>query len=833
MNDSQYTEAELGAFFMLLNKKLPTFKQYTTDLLALYELGFAAEKLEQITDYLIKQYIIISDFNSNVVFINQLLKERLKTDEKLEKNIVLFLEKNIVQLYLAEENTNEPYNKKSYKITVESDDKNDFLWITSCTIHINDTKDFLLTIINDPKTNTDGDVQLKNAHDKLEALVEKRTQELTITNYHLTNEIKERNNIEYALRKSEKRFKDLFYSSPEAIYVEDFSGIILNLNDAAAIMHGVNREDLIGVNFKDLLPEIESDDTIEDRQQKIMSGGLNYFESYIKRANGDIIPIAVKSAVIEYKDDLAILLYSRDISERFNHQKMLENMNIELESKIKDRTYQLENEVQIRKLIETKIKKQKDFLHLVIDSNPSLYFVYDKNGKYKLVNKSFADYFGKTIHHILNNETIYTLPFSSDFKFPLPNEFKSKAKTFETNILNPITNKHNYFKIELTYLQDKRSDEIEILVIANDLTEAKEVEKKLIESENLYRTIAGNVPDTAIFIFDVNLVVRLAEGPLVGIVSPPKNEMEGKHVLETTPDELKTLRKEFYEKIINEEFSGIQLFYENEKHLLVNAIPIYDLEGKVIYGMVLVMDITNLKKAEVELLEKATKLEQSNEELERFAYVASHDLQSPLRTITSYLQILDTKLSTVLDDSSKELFTFAVDGAKRMQNLITDLLDYSRINSVSRPFVEIDMNAIVLVATKNLETTITEKKAIIQSEKLPTIIAEPYKLAQLLQNLIDNAIKFVEDKQPFVQISYTESEDYWQFAVADNGIGIKEEFKEKIFLIFQRLHTDSQYEGTGIGLAICKKVIQLHHGNIWFESSQNGTTFYFTISKKL
>ncbi len=185
-----------------------------------------------------------------------------------------------------------------------------------------------------------------------------------------------------------------------------------------------------------------------------------------------------------------------------------------------------------------------------------------------------------------------------------------------------------------------------------------------------------------------------------------------------------------------------------------------------------------------------------------------------------------------LDAEALEFLDFSVKGAKRMQQLILDLLNYSRISSVHRPFVLTDVNEIVKTVLKNLESTIKTSGAKISVSDLHKVMAEPNHLYHLFQNLIDNAVKFVKDKAPEIKIFSVEHEDYWEFMISDNGIGIKEEYKEKVFQIFQRLHTTAEYTGTGVGLAIAQKVVQLHGGKIWYESVPGeGTTFHFTISK--
>ena len=231
---------------------------------------------------------------------------------------------------------------------------------------------------------------------------------------------------------------------------------------------------------------------------------------------------------------------------------------------------------------------------------------------------------------------------------------------------------------------------------------------------------------------------------------------------------------------------------------------------------------------------RATELQRSNEELERFAYVASHDLQGPLRTIASYLQLLEMRYKNKLDAEALEFIDFSVNGAKRMQKIILDLLNYSRITSVRKPMAPTDFDEEVKSVVRNLNSTIQSTNAKVQVGELPILVAEQSQIYQLFLNLIDNALKFVDNKNPLVKVDAVEHPREWEFTISDNGIGIKEEFREKIFEIFQRLHTQSEYPGTGVGLAVCQKIVQLHGGRIWFSSIYGeGTTFHFTISKNL
>jgi PAS domain S-box-containing protein len=269
--------------------------------------------------------------------------------------------------------------------------------------------------------------------------------------------------------------------------------------------------------------------------------------------------------------------------------------------------------------------------------------------------------------------------------------------------------------------------------------------------------------------------------------------------------------------------------------------PLRDRTGKIIGTFGISRDITARKQAEQALAEKAQELQRSNTELEQFAYVASHDLQEPLRMIASYTQLLGRRYKGRLDSDGDEFISYAVEGATRMQVLINDLLAYSRVGTRGKPFARADCNEVIERTLANLKISIEESGAKITHDPLPEVIADGSQLIQLFQNLIGNAIKFhAPDRIPEIHVSTSPqrpgdsngSAHEWLFAVRDNGIGIEEKYFERIFILFQRLHTREQYPGTGIGLAVCKKIVERHGGRIWVESiPAKGSTFYFTIPR--
>jgi len=248
------------------------------------------------------------------------------------------------------------------------------------------------------------------------------------------------------------------------------------------------------------------------------------------------------------------------------------------------------------------------------------------------------------------------------------------------------------------------------------------------------------------------------------------------------------------------------------------------------YLLLLAQDITNLKQVERALDQKVEALARSNADLELFAHVASHDLQEPLRMVSSYVQLLARRYRDKLDDDANDFIDFAVDGADRMQKMINDLLIYSRATSREKIVTQTDGASSLLRVLAILQHKLAGSNAIVTHDPLPMIMADETQFEQLLQNLIGNALKYRGETQPRIHIGVERREDDWLFSVADNGIGIDPQDAERVFIIFQRLHGRADFPGRGIGLAICKRVVERHGGRIWVESELGkGATFYFTI----
>lgn len=243
--------------------------------------------------------------------------------------------------------------------------------------------------------------------------------------------------------------------------------------------------------------------------------------------------------------------------------------------------------------------------------------------------------------------------------------------------------------------------------------------------------------------------------------------------------------------------------------------------------------LLELRKANAVLKLSQTRLKSYSEQMESFAYIASHDLKEPARMVNNFMQLLEKKYAPQLDEKAKKYIYFASDGAKRMTALIDDLLAFARINNETNTNEEVNTSQLLNEVTAYLKGVIEEKKANIVYGELPVILASATGIKLIFRNLISNALKYQSaDKKSLVDISYEESDTHWQFVVQDNGIGIDSENFEKVFQLFKRLHSKEEYTGTGMGLAICKKIVENHGGNIWVESEEGkGSKFYFTISK--
>ncbi len=565
---------------------------------------------------------------------------------------------------------------------------------------------------------------------------------------------------------------------------------------------------------------------------------------------------------------LSVPLISKDQAIGILHIRSFRtNAYTENEVKLAERVgYQIGGAIAIARLYselnetkETLQKKEREFRELY-DHAPLGYHEYDREGKITRVNKTDLEMLGYTAEEMIGQPM---------WKFNVEGESaKEQILAKLAGRLPPGNNLVRIYRrkdgstfpvlIEDRLLKDEKGQIIGIRCTIQDITERKRAEEALRKSEEKLRELYDNAP-VGYHEYDTEGRITNVNQTDLDMLGYTREEMIGQRMWKFNVDE-EMVRQQIMAKLAGEMPPGRSLVRTYRRKdgttfpVLIEDRLLRDEKGRITGIRSTIQDITERKRAEEalqqsekELKEQAQELEKeliqrrrveeelarSNKELGQFAYVASHDLQEPLRMVTSYVQLLARRYRGKLDGDADEFIGFAVNGAARMQQLINDLLTYSRVGTRGKEFEPTNCEVILQQSLKNLQIAIEEKQAIVSHDPLPTVMADNVQLGQLFQNLIGNAIKFQGTEPPHVHMSASRNGNGWVFSVRDNGIGIAPEYAERIFVIFQRLHTREKYPGTGIGLAVCKKIVERHGGRIWVESEPGkGATFYFTMPTK-
>jgi PAS domain S-box-containing protein len=367
-----------------------------------------------------------------------------------------------------------------------------------------------------------------------------------------------------------------------------------------------------------------------------------------------------------------------------------------------------------------------------------------------------------------------------------------------------------------------------------DITERKLAEEKIKESEERFRLMADTAP-VLIWMSGSDSLCNYFNKSWINFTGRTLAEEIGEGWMKNLHPNDFTNCIEIYNNAIKvqKEFKmEFRLMSANGEYgwLINHAVPRFENDGTFLGYIGSCVDITVSKKLQI-TLEKYTKdLEISNTELENFAFVASHDLKEPLRMVNSYLRLLEIKLGNQLDEKTSKYIHYASDGSNRMKILIDNLLQYSSVSSNKDPFIQLDLNEELNYIQLILKDSIKNNNAVLHIHTMPKINTNKTLINELFINIINNALKYRDEKDPIIEVGYKEDLDSYVFYIKDNGIGIKEEDFSKIFILFSRLHNKNTYSGTGIGLAHCKKIVEIHKGKIWLESEVGvGSTFYFSI----
>ncbi len=656
---------------------------------------------------------------------------------------------------------------------------------------------------------------IKNDGNTLHAHLETLPIQKDELNYRITvTNITELIHAEEALRESEGKYHSLFKSNHASmLLIKPVTGEIVDANPAAASFYGYKLDELVEMNITDI--NVLSDEEVFNEMLKAKSGENNHFIFKHRLADGEIRDVDVYSGTIIINGEN--LLYSI----------------------IHDITRQME--------VENALRESEERFRLIFDQSPIGDTIVDLNYQTLRVNNALSNMLGYSKEELLSMEfTEYTHPEDLDINLHYLQQLKDgKIDGFELE-KRYIRNDGEivWAHLHISIVKNQLNEPVYILTRIEDITERKKMQLSLQISEEKYRTLYETMTQGVIHQDSEGHIIS-ANPAAERILGLNHYNMQGeisnyhcKAVHEDGTDfpieaHPSTIALKTGKKVRNVVMGIFNPQKEKYYWLNVNATPLFKPgEDKPFQAYITFEDITETIEAQKLLKETLVELRRSNFDLEQFAYVASHDLQEPLRMVASFTQLLEKQYSDKLDETALEYINYAVDGARRMQALIHDLLAYSRVTSHQDDFTENNLEEIIDEVLYNLELVIDESKAIITWDPLPIIKSDRVQMKQLFQNLIGNAIKY-NNKKPYIHISTEKDDDYWVFGVSDNGIGIKSEEYERVFQVFKRLHTNEEYAGTGIGLAICQKIVERQGGRIWVESELGrGSTFYFTIPIK-
>jgi PAS domain S-box-containing protein len=613
---------------------------------------------------------------------------------------------------------------------------------------------------------------------------------------------------ERQLRLSEERYRYLFYSNPLPMWIYDPATLnFLEVNHAAIEKYGYTREEFLQLRLTDIRGTEDAEKLIQvvnDRKDKKYTNSGTWQHLTKKK---ELLHVEVSGHPVHFEGINAFLVLINDVTERNKAAHLLL------------KAYGEKNNI--------------------LESIADGFMAVDRNW--------IVTYWNKEAERIsgMQREDIVGKMLWDVYADAIPLKFYSEAHRALRQQVQ--VNYEEYFPPRGTWIDTSVYPSEEGLAIYfKDITEKKLIQENIRLTKERYEMVAKATND-AIYEWDiVSNVCYWGEGyeTLFGHTWSVDKMSATSWTENLHPDEKENLFASTFKAFENRETSltrEIQFRCADGSYKIVfdKLVILYDAGGKPLKIVGAMQDITERKKNEtaIEVLNKqlnrrATELVQSNEELERFAYVASHDLQEPLRMVGSFLQLLQKKYRPQLDETANQYIDFAVDGAERMKRLILDLLEYSRIGTNKDVMTNVNLSDVTHTIMKDFPPTTSGTDPVFRVALLPEIRANKMQITQLLQNLVSNALKYNTSTVAEIEIGYEENEDQWQFFVKDNGIGIEQKFLHKVFVIFQRLHNKNQFSGTGIGLAICKKIVERHGGTIWIQSEPGkGSTFYFTIKK--
>lgn len=646
----------------------------------------------------------------------------------------------------------------------------------------------------------------------------------------------------YTLQGADYPYRVFIESMSEGAVTLSPAHDVLYCNKRMAEMLCTSAEKIVG---DQIIGYIHPDDMV--RFTNIVNAGkkISKGELRIIGISGIEIKVLLSYTPLDLENNIGCLLFT-DLTEIKKVQDELKSINENLDKIVAKRTRELRRineelneEIHKRIKAEKILKENEQKFMQVANAIPQLAWVADKEGSLTWFNDRWYDFTGATFEQTKDSgwKTLLEPDILSEVTINWKNSIFT-GKPFE--MIFPLKGKDFKYREFLTRMIPVKNDDgviIQWFGTNTDVSEIKKIEKELQHSRERLNMALEN-GNTGIWEWDLktNEVIwderlermfQMETGAFGGTFSDFENLIN--------EEDISHVRKAIKASIV--EGIPFETIFRT-RHFLPGSVKYITIKGLVtndkdscITGMIgVAFDVTEMKKDTERLLLKLNEeLLRSNKELEQFAYIASHDLQEPLRMVSGFTQLLEKRYGDQLDENAREYIHYAVDGANRMSGLINGLLAYSRVHTRGKEFTTVNLNSVIDQVQRNLQMQIEEKKAEISVETLPPIIADEGQMIHLIQNLLSNALKFSEGI-PKIHISAQQSSDSVTFAVKDQGIGIEPQYFSRIFQIFQRLFPSNEYEGTGIGLAICKRIIERHDGTIWVESEPGkGSTFFFNI----
>ncbi|WP_253184502.1 PAS domain-containing sensor histidine kinase [Natrialba sp. SSL1] len=586
------------------------------------------------------------------------------------------------------------------------------------------------------------------------------------------------------------QYETIIETIEDGIYVLDDEYRFETVNQAYADLTGYSREELLGSHCS-LVVEDTVSSTAADASRELADAAANAatIEADVLRKDGTRVPAESRFSPIvstdgEYDGTVGVV---RDISERKAREQEL-------------RQY------------ETIVETVQDGIYVV-----------DEEGIFTMVNESYAELLGYSPGELLGSHVSMVVEGDVHQHAQAIEDQLAHDEADETSIEATVQRADGTtIPAEATFaILPSDSDGRERVGVVRDITERKERERALEESEQRYRTLIDHFPG-AVGLYNESFEYTVAGGELLADLGLSQDEIVGTTIYDRYPDDLVEQIEPYFQAVFDGESNTFEEQY-HDRDLWAHTLPVRNSAGDIVAGMLMVQDITERKEYQREI-------EASNERLEQFAYAASHDLQEPLRMIVSYLQLIERRYHDELDEDGREFIDFAVDGAQRMQEMINGLLNYSRVQTRGSAFESVDLETVLENARDDLQVKIDESGAEITADPLPRVTGDPGQLRQVFQNLLSNAITYSGEDSPRIQISADTNDEECVISVRDEGIGIDVESQDRIFEVFQRLHNHEEHAGTGIGLALCQRIVERHGGEIWVESEPGeGATFTFTV----